>query len=179
MNPWRFFDSRLSPGDQAPGLTFAATVVLVEEGTRLALVPGAAPVFRDQPAVSALLWLLAAVVLIAPAAIHLLTAVETLVLAVLAPARGGISETVQVLCYAMGPCVAVGVPAPWLGVVGTVWATDLAVLGTMRVHDVSLQRAILAAGLPALVIFGVGFGGLADLTTVGREVWTVIGPTLG
>ncbi|MEF8855619.1 MAG: hypothetical protein V5A24_09035, partial [Haloarculaceae archaeon] len=55
--PWRFFATQISPGDQAPGLTFAAAVVLLEEATRLAFVPGAGPVFREQPAISAVLWL--------------------------------------------------------------------------------------------------------------------------
>ena len=178
-NPWRFFDTQLSPGDQAPGLTFAAAVVLVEEATRLALVPGAAPVFRDMPAVSALLWLLVATVLLAPAAVHLTTAVATLVLAALAPDRGGISETVQVICYAMAPAVFVGYPDPLVGLVGTVWATDLLVLGTAIVHDVSLPRAIAVAVVPALVIFGVGFGGVADLATVGERGWALIEPLLG
>lgn len=178
-NPWRFFDTQLSPGDQAPGLTFAAAVVLVEEATRLALVPGAAPVFRDMPAVSAVLWLLVATVLIAPAAVHLTTAVATLVLAALAPDRGGISQTVQVICYAMAPAVFVGYPDPLVGVVGTVWATALLVLGTAIVHDVSLPRAVAVAAVPAVVVFGVGFGGVADLATVGERGWALIEPLLG
>ena len=178
-NPWRFFDTQLSPGDQAPGLTFAAAVVLVEEATRLALVEGAAPVFRGRPVVSALLWLLAAVVLVAPAIIHLTTAAETLVLVALAPDRGGVSETVQVICYAMAPCALVGVPNPWVGLVGTVWGVDLLVVGTMRVHDLSLPRAVLAAAVPALVVFGAGFGGFGDLAAVGEQGWAAIEPVVG
>lgn len=178
-NPWRFFRTQLSPGDQAPGLTFAAAVVLVEETTRLALVPGAAPVFQNRPGISAALWLLVAVVLVAPAAIHLTTAASTLLLALLAPERGGISETVQVICYGMAPCVFVGVPAPWLGLVGTVWATDLVVLGLARAHDISVHRAAVVAVPPAAVIFGVGFGGVADVATVAEGGWRLIDGLLG
>lgn len=178
-DPWHFFSTQISPGDQAPGLTFAAAVVLVEEATRLAFVPGAAPVFQEQPTVSAALWLLVAVVLVAPAAVHLTTAAATVVLMALAPDRGGISETVQVVCYAMAPAVFVGYPDPLLGLVGTVWATDLLVLGTVVVHDVSLPRAVAVAAVPAVVIFGVGFGGFADLAAVGERGWAVIEPLLG
>lgn len=178
-NPWRFFRTQLSPGDQAPGLTFAAVVVLLEESTRLALVPGAAPVFRDRPGVSALLWLLVAVVLVAPAAIHLATAASTLLLAALAPDRGGISETVQVTCYAMAPCVLVGIPNPSVGLVGTVWASDLVVIGMAEAHDTSLPVAVLAAAPPAAIIFGVGFGGFGDLWAVGAQGWWLLQPMLG
>lgn len=178
-NPWRFFRTQLSPGDQAPGLTFAAAVVLLEEATRLALVPGAAPVFRDQPAISALLWLLVATVLVAPAAVHLTTAVSTLLLAVLAPERGGISETVQVICYALAPCVLVGIPEPWLGVLGAVWATDLVVLGLAAAHDISLVRAALVAVPPVVLLIGLGFGGFSDLATIGTQGWQLLQPLVG
>ena len=178
-NPWQFFETRISPGDQAPGLTFAAAVVLVEETTRLALVPGAAPVFQGQPAVSAVLWLLAAVVLIAPAAIHLTTAATTVVLMVLAPERGGISQSVQVVGYATAPCVLVGIPNAWVGLVGTVWAVDLLVLGLARVHDIPLPAAAIAAAFPATVVFGVGFGGFADLVVVGEQGWALLEPIVG
>jgi hypothetical protein len=167
--PRRFFRTRLSPGDQAPGLTFAAAVVLVEEATRLALVPGAVPVYRGQVVASAALWLLAAVVLVTPAAIHLTTAAETVVLMALAPDRGGVSETVQVICYATAHCVVAGLPDPWLTVIATVWGVCLLTVGTVVIHDLSVPRALPAVWVPALVVFGLGFRGFEALVAVGAQ----------
>jgi hypothetical protein len=116
VRPRRFFRTGVAPGDQAPGLVFAAVVVLAEEGVRFALVPGAFPVFAGQPLASAVLALAVAAVLVTPAVLHLTAALVTVELAVLtrlagfAPDRGGVGETVQVLAYAAAPCALAGVP---------------------------------------------------------------------
>jgi hypothetical protein len=167
VRPRRFFRVGVAPGDQAPGLVFGAAVVLVAEATRFALVEGAAPVFRGRPVASAVLALALAVVLVAPAALHLTAAVVTVELATLtrlvgfAPDRGGVSETVQVLAYAAAPCALAGAPIPGLRVACAAYGTVLLVVGFAVVHRLSVPRAALAAVVPAALVFGYGFRGFA------------------
>jgi len=161
LNPVTFFEEAVSPGDQAPGLVFGMAVVLVEEATRMAVNPGAALQFPTARWLAAALTVALAVLLVAPAAIHALSALETLALVVLASDRGGVSETVQVLAYAAAPCAFVGVSVPAVTVVCALWAFGLLVLGTSVVHDLSLPRAFIAAVLPGALAFGSGFGGFA------------------
>lgn len=165
--PRAFFRNQLSTGDQAPGLLFAATIVLIEEATRLALVPEAIPVYRGQIVASVALWLLAAVVLVTPAVVHLATAVVTLVLMATAPNRGGVSETVQIICYSLAPCVVAGLAIPLLTAVAAIWGTCLLIIGTLEVHGTGFPRALPAIAVPGAVIFGVGFRGLESLSAVG------------
>jgi len=179
VRPRRFFATRLEPADQAPGLVFAALVVLIEEATRIALVPGAVPVFRNQPVASTILWLLVAVVLVAPAAIHLTAAAQTLVLVATAPERAGVSRTVQVICYATAPAVLAGAPEPFLRAPAAAYGAVLLVVGTAEVHDVSLPGALLAAAVPAWVIFAYGFGGFEATVTVAELTWDWLEATLG
>ncbi|WP_134671864.1 YIP1 family protein [Halorussus marinus] len=159
--PTRFFERGVAPGDQAPGLVFAMTVVLVEEATRFALVPGAAPVIGGQPGLSALLGLLLAVLFVAPAALHLTAALQTLLLIAAVPDRGGISETVQVIGYATAPCVLAGVPSPTLRAACAIYGSVLFVIGLRTVHATSTLRAVLAGAIPAALVFGYAFRGIA------------------
>lgn len=166
VRPRRFFRSGVAPGDQAPGLIFAAAVVLVEELTRLALVGDIYPTVGGQPVASTALFLALAVVLVMPATLHLTAALQTLVLMATAPDRGGVSETVQVLAYATAPCVLVGVPVPAVRLVGTVYGAVLLVVGTSVVHGTSVPKTIPLVAVPAAIVFGYGFrgfGAAADL----------------
>ncbi|MFB6268718.1 MAG: YIP1 family protein [Halobacterium sp.] len=170
VNPRTFFDEAVSPGDQAPGLAFAMAVVLVEEATRLALNPERALDFPAPTPVAAALTVALAVLLVAPAALHALSAIETLVLAAVAPDRGGVSETVQVLAYASAPCALVGVGVPAVTFVCGLWAFALLVLGTSIVHTDSLPRALAAAAVPGVLAYGSGFGWFA--ATAALFPWT-------
>lgn len=161
VNPATFFEEAVSPGDQAPGLVFAMAVVLVSQGTRLALDPGRALAFPAPTWLAAVLTLALAGLLIAPAALHALSAVETLALAAVAPDRGGVSETVQVLAYASAPCAFVGVGVPVVTFACGLWAFALLVAGTRIVHDTSLARAAAAALVPGALAYGSGFGWFA------------------
>lgn len=161
VNPVTFFDEAVSPGDQAPGLAFAMVVVLLEESVRLALTPERALDFPAPTPVAAALTVALAVLLVAPAALHALSAIETLVLAVVAPDRGGVSETVQVLAYASAPCAFVGLGVPAVTVVCGLWAFALLVLGTYVVHTDSLPRALVATVVPGVLAYGSGFGWFA------------------
>jgi len=71
-------------GRPGPGLVFGMAVVLVEEATRMAVNPGAALQFPTARWLAAALTVALAVLLVAPAAIHALSALETLALVVLA-----------------------------------------------------------------------------------------------
>jgi hypothetical protein len=160
VRPRRFFQSGVAPGDQAPGLVFGASVVFVEEATRIAL--GAElPVIAGRPVVSAAFVLALTVVLVAPLALHLIAAVQTLVLILVVNDRGGISETVQVLAYASAPCVLAGLPIPALRVLCGVYGTALLIYGLSVVHGTDLLRATFAGALPAALIFGYGFRAFA------------------
>jgi hypothetical protein len=161
VRPRRFFRTGVAPGDQAPGLVFAAAIVFVEEATRMALVTGVYPVFGGQPLASKALGLSLAVVLVMPATLHLTAALQTLVLMVGAPDRAGVSETVQVLSYAIAPCLLAGPPIPALRAVCTLYGTVLLVVGTSEVHGVGMGRAALLAAVPAAIVFGYGFRGFA------------------
>lgn len=168
VRPRRFFQTGIAPGDQAPGLVFIAVIVLVEEATRFAVVelaqrgqlslgPYSYPLIGDLEPLVALLALVAIVVFVAPAVLHLTAALQTLVLATLAPNRGGISETVQVIAYATAPCVAAGVPVPEVRVVCGLWGSALYLYGMAEVHELSPPRALVVVAVPAVVVFGYGF----------------------
>lgn len=169
VRPHRFFASNVAPGDQAPGVTFLATVVLVEEATRHLLVADSYDVLGGRPLLSALFWLLAAVVLVAPAGVHLVAAVQTLVLVPTVPDRAGVSESVQVLCYATAPCVLAGVPDPWLRSGCVVYGAVLYVVGVHVVHGVSVPKAVAVGAIPAALVFGYGFWGFGALAAAAEQ----------
>lgn len=159
--PRRFFRSAVVPGDQAPGLFFAMAVVALEEVIRFALVgPGDAyPVLGGLPLLSAVLWLGVAVLFVAPLALHLTAAVQTLLLIPVVDDRAGISETVQVLGYATAPCVLAGVPAPEVRTVVALYGAGLYVVGVSEVHGPRLEPAALLSAVPVAIVFGYGFRG--------------------
>jgi len=163
VRPRRFFERGVAPGDQAPGLVFAMTVVLVEETTRFALVPDAVPTLGGRPALSALFGLALAVLFVAPAVLHLTAALQTVLLMTVVPERAGISETVQTIAYATAPCVFAGVPSPTLRAVLTAYGAVLFVVGLRTVHGTDYVRATLAGALPAALVFGYAFRGFAAL----------------
>ena len=159
--PRAFFKTAVAPGDQAPGLVFLGAIVAIEESARYVLVPGAAPVVGGRPVATAVLAVLGTVVLIAPTGLHLLAAIQTVLLWPITADRAGISETVQVLAYATAPCALAGAPIPALRVACAAYATVLYVAGLSRVHDLSTARAAVLGVIPAAVAFGYGFRGFA------------------
>jgi hypothetical protein len=173
VRPRRFFHAAVAPGDQAPGLTFAMAVVLVEEASRLALAPAAVPALTGSRAASAVITVAVAVLIVTPAALHLVAAVQTVPLMALAGDRAGISETVQVLAYAAAPCALAGVPVPAVRVAATAYGAVLLVVGLAVVHRMGRRRAILAGAIPAALVFGYGFRGFAAIATLLAE-WYII-----
>jgi len=158
LNPVTFFDEAVSPGDQAPGLVFAMAVVLVAATTRLGLRPADALAFPTADWLRVVLTVALVVMLVTPAAVHALSALQTLALVVVAPSRAGVSETVQVIAYAAAPCVVAGLGVPAVTALAGIWAFVLLVVGTSVVHGVSWLRALLAAFAPGVLAFGGGFG---------------------
>jgi len=170
--PRQFFRAGIAPGDQAPRLVFASMVVLFEEASRFLVVelagrgllstgPFAYPAIGEFTPGVAVLALLGIIVFVTPATVHLTAALQTLLLVPVAPERGGVSETVQVMCYAMAPCVLAGLPSPELRILVTAWGAALYIVGTAVVHELDAARATLVGAVPAAIVFGYGFRGFA------------------
>ncbi|MFB6228776.1 MAG: YIP1 family protein [Halobacteriales archaeon] len=163
VRPRRFFRTGIGTGDQAPALTFVMAVVALEEASRVLLVENAVPAVAGGERSSIAVALAVAVLIVAPASLHLISALQTVLLMIGAPERGGVSETVQVLAYATAPCVFAGAPVPTLRAVCAVYGATLYVAGLSRVHDLSLPRAVVVGAVPAAVTFGYGFRGFDAL----------------
>lgn len=163
--PRAFFRDRITPGEQAPGLGFAMAVVAVEEATRLALVGASSTALGGGPLVDATATIGIAVLLVTPAALHLVAGLQTLLLVPLAGNRAGISETVQVIAYATAPCVAAGVPVPALRIVCGAYGAWLLVVGLRARHGLGPRRAVVAGAIPAAIIFGYGFRAFPAVAT--------------
>jgi hypothetical protein len=169
VRPRRFFRTGVAPGDQAPGLVFAVAVAVgyvallfVLDGGRVSGGPLRALV------VTALVG-----VLVAPAVLHLLAALQTLLLMALVRDRAGVSETVQVLAYATAPAPLAAVPHDGLRVVCCLYGAALLVVGLAEVHDTTGGRAAVAGSLPAALLFGSGFGGFDALLALLRA-WYIV-----
>jgi len=171
VRPRRLFRSAVAPADQAPGLVFASSVVLVEELSRVATGTAAYPVLGNRPTVSVVFWLAIATVLVAPAGLHLLAALQTLILIPFTEDRAGVSETVQTLAYAGAPCVFAGLPSPEVRLLATVYGAVLLVVGTSEVHDLSLPVAAALSAVPSVVVFGYAFRGFASFSAVTGLTW--------
>ncbi|WP_181686208.1 YIP1 family protein [Halorhabdus salina] len=157
--PRRFFSRAVAPGDQAPGLVFLLVVVAIEEGSRYLLVPAARPVVDSQPMATTVVVLLVTVLLVAPLGLHLLAALQTILLWPITADRAGISETVQVLAYATAPCVFAGVPIPAVTIAAAGYGAIVLGIGLATVHDVEYHQALVAGAIPIALVYGVVFGG--------------------
>ena len=173
--PTRFFARGVVPGDQAPGLTFAAVVAgvftLGWTVTEPAIVPGIA----DSVALSAVVVVLIVTALGAPVGLHLTAALATLSLLVASVegipsvrlrARGGVSETVQVVAYASAPMALAGPALPGLRILCGAYATLLLLVGLHTVHETTPLRTLVAGVPPALFGYGVGYRVVDAIRTV-------------
>ena len=171
VRPRRLFRSAVAPADQAPGLVFASSVVFVEELSRVATGTAAYPVLGNRPTASVLFWLAIATVLVAPAGLHLLAALQTIVLIPFTEKRAGVSETVQTLAYAGAPCVFAGLPYPEIRLLAAAYGAVLLVVGTSEVHDLSLPAAAALSAVPSALVFGYAFRGFASFSAVTGLTW--------
>ncbi|WP_313695722.1 YIP1 family protein [Halorarum halobium] len=175
--PTRFFRTGVSPGDQAPGLVFGVCVAVAFVGGRFLHArlaygelfgyrPGPAPTLLGGQLAPALLAVLATALLIAPAVLHLVAALQTVLLLLFVRDRGGVSESVQVIAYAAAPCALAGPAVPELRFLCALYGTILLVVGIRTVHDTSAPRALAAGLVPATLLFGFGFRGVAAATAL-------------
>lgn len=171
VRPRRLFRSAVAPADQAPGLAFAATVVLVEELTRVLTGTAAYPVLGNRPTASVVFWLAVATVLVAPAGLHLVAALQTVILIPFTEERAGVSETVQTLAYAGAPCVFAGLPSPEVRLLAAAYGALLLVVGMSEVHDLSLPAAAALSAVPSALVFGYAFRGFASFSEVTGLTW--------
>ncbi|WP_434521711.1 YIP1 family protein [Halorubrum sp. AS12] len=176
VRPRRAFANGITPGDQAPALTFAVAVAAAFTLGAIATDPGAVPgVVPSSPALSGLVVFLVVVALAAPVGLHLTAAVATLsvVLASLELAggigfrdRGGVSETVQAVAYASSPMALAGPAVPELRVVCGAYAAVLLFVGLRAVHGLGPVRTVVAALPPAALGYGVGYRVVAAARTL-------------
>ena len=163
--PRRFFTTGVAPGEQAPGLAFAVVVAVVYVAGLLAVQPGlilgtsVVPILGGSTGLTMLLVLLVTAVVAAPAGLHLTAAIQTVLLMLTVDDRAGVSETVQVVAYATAPCALTWIPVPAVAAACTLYGAGLLLVGLATVHETSLLRAIIAGGIPAALVFGVGFRG--------------------
>lgn len=168
--PRRFFRNGVAPGDQAPGLVFAVVVAVVHAGLLALLDPSRLP---GDGALQTLVVLLLVALIVAPAVLHLLAALLTLTLLPFVRERAGVSETVQVVAYASAPGVVAAVPGAGVRLGACLYGTALLVVGLAEVHETTTGRAALAGALPALLLFGYGFGGV-DALFVLLRAWYIV-----
>lgn len=161
--PHRFFRNSIDRGEQSGALLFVAAVVLTTLVFRIGFGTLTLPTIGTSPLLSSILWIGVLVVLVTPLLLHLLAAVQTVLLIGLAPNRAGISETVQILAYAAAPCIFTGFGHVGLTLIACGYALGLVVYGTAVVHDCGWLRAAIAGGTPAVMALGIGFGGFAAL----------------
>ncbi|MFC7230728.1 YIP1 family protein [Saliphagus sp. GCM10025308] len=167
VRPRNFFRVGVAPGDQAPGLLFAMTVVLIAATSHYLLVPENFPSIPVSPVLEGLFWISLLVLFVAPFGLHMVSAVQTLLLLVVVDDRAGISQTVQVIAYATAPCLVAGLPAPAIRLAVCAYGTVLLWIGLQVVHRTSFVRAVVAGAIPAALVFGYGFGGFGALEALG------------
>ncbi|MFW6448062.1 MAG: YIP1 family protein [Halobacteriota archaeon] len=156
--PWRVFPDRVRRGDQTPAMVLAVLVTGAWVAVRVVMDPDWYPVLGDSPRASVVIWALLLSVVVAPVAVHVLAAVVTVILLAVAPERAGVSESVQVVAFALAPAPLIATGVAEVQVAAALYGTGLLVYGLARVHRVSAERAMLAAVLPAYALFVLGFG---------------------
>lgn len=173
LTPWRVFPGGIRPGEQLPAIIVAILVTGAWVAVRVVVDPGSVPVLGNAPMVSVLIWAGLLAVVVAPLAVHVMAALATVVLIGIASDRAGVSETVQTVAFAMAPAPVLATGVAELQVLGTVYGSMLLVYGLASVHRISLERALLAAAVPAYVLFVIGFGADAGFVELMRR-WYII-----
>lgn len=156
--PWHCFREYSVERDQTRAIGF--TMLVIAAWSLVGLLAGTAsyPVLGEQPAISFLIWTALLMLFVGPVGIHLLTLVATFVLVAAVPERATVSETVQAISYALAPAVFLPIPVVEFQAFLALYGSLLLVYGLKVVHKTSIWRALLAAVLPAYLVFGIGFG---------------------
>ena len=108
-HPKWFFEKKIKSGKQSEGLIFAMAVVMIEEGSRLII-------HTSWTVAYFLISLGVAVLIVTPILLHIVAAIQTLLLRIGAKNRKGIGATVQVIGYSIAPCIFAGFAIPSLRV---------------------------------------------------------------
>ncbi|WP_280585731.1 YIP1 family protein [Halorubrum sp. Boch-26] len=175
VRPGRLFANGVSPGDQAPALTFAVAVAAAFALGWMVAAPSVVPGIVASVPVSALVVFLVVIALAAPVGLHLTAAVATVSVIVASVEiddglglrdRGGVSETVQVVAYASSPMALAGPPIPALRIACGAYAAALLLIGFRVVHGTSWPRTFVAGAPPALLGYGVGYRVIASVRTL-------------
>ncbi|MGM0606408.1 MAG: YIP1 family protein [Halobacteriota archaeon] len=175
--PRAFFRDGVTPGDQEAGLTFLVAVTVAYVGGTLLVTPesvigegGWVPIVGGSVLLSGVLVVAIAAIFLAPFGLHLVAALQTVVLAATIDDRAGVSETVQVIAYASAPCALAWVPVAPLQVLLVGYGAVLLFVGVSIVHDVSVKTAAVVGAVPAAVVFGWAFGGFEAATALGAAI---------
>lgn len=177
VRPRQAFANGITPGDQAPALTFAVAVAAAFTLGLIATDPAAIPgVVPSSPALTALVVFVVVVVVGLPVGLHLTAAVATVSVVVASVEvadgrfalrdRGGVSETVQAVAYASSPMALAGPAIPELRVVCGAYAAVLLFVGLRAVHGLGPVRTVVAALPPAALGYGVGYRAVAAARTL-------------
>lgn len=171
--PHRVWATFVTPRDQAAGIGFALGTVLLWFVLGLASGVISVPVYGNLYWLSVFVWGAFLLAVVTPVALHVLAAGMTIALMVLAPERGHISETVQVLALSLAPAVGLIVPNPLVQIVCGVYGIGLLCYGLATVHELSFWRAIFIGFLPGYLVFFIGFGAETALFEMLRH-WYII-----
>ena len=177
MRPRRAFANGITPGDQAPALTFAVAVAAAFTLGWIASDPAAMPVVvSSSRLLSGAVVFLVVVALGAPVGLHLTAALATVSVVVASVEiadghfalrdRGGVSETVQAVAYASSPMALAGPAIPELRLVCGAYAAVLLFVGLRAVHGLGAVRTVVAAVPPAALGYGVGYRTVAAARTL-------------
>lgn len=173
FTPWYCFGEYSVERDQTRAIGFAMLVIAAWSLVDLLVGTASYPVIGEQPGLSFLIWTVLLMLFVGPVAIHLLTLVATFVLVAVVPERATVSETVQAISYALAPAVFLPIPVVELQAFLALYGTLLLVYGLKVVHNTSIWRALLAAVLPAYLVFGIGFG-ITEAWIELLRIWQII-----
>lgn len=170
LEPWVCFREFTVERDQTRAMGFVMVVIAGWALVGVLFETISHPVIGGFPTASLIIWITFLVLVVAPAAIHLLALVATLVVMAIVRERAGVSQTVQVMAYAMAPAVLVPIPLASLQVILALYGGVLVVYGLRVVHETSFWRALLAGIVPAYLLYGLGFGTTDALQEVLRAL---------
>lgn len=171
--PWRCFRSHVRPRDQSLAIVFAMAMVAVWAVVRAIFGALAYPTLGSSGWLSAAIWVSLLVVVVTPVALHLLAAVATVILIAVAPERGGVSETVQVIAFSMAPVPLLGIDLVGVRAISALYGFLLMWYGVRVVHRVPFERALLVVALPSYMLYAMGFRVDAALAEILRH-WYIL-----
>ena len=177
VRPRRAFANGITPGDQAPALTFAVAVAAAFTLGWIASDPAAMPVVvPSSRLLSEVVVFVVVVALAAPVGLHLTAAAATVAVVVASVEiadgrfalrdRGGVSETVQAVAYASSPMALAGPAIPEIRVACGAYAAILLFIGFREIHGLGPLRTAAAALPPAALGYGVGYRAVAAARTL-------------